>query len=100
MGYDSDHPAVARARSGSGASPSTSLADMERLFAGIPLDEVTTSMTINAPAAIMLALLRGRGRAPGRPAANGSAGTIQNDILKEYIAQKEWCFPPRAVACG
>ncbi len=70
-----------------------SLADMEQLFAGIPLDEVSTSMTINAPAAMLLAFYicvaekQGVGRDKLR-------GTIQTDILKEYIAQKEWIFPP------
>ena len=60
---------------------------------GIPLDRVTTSMTINAPAAVVLAPVRLRGRAAGYPAPSGSAARIQADILKEYIAQKEWIFP-------
>ena len=80
------------ARSGSRASPSTRVDDMETLFDGIPLDKVTTSMTINAPAAILLAFYvvaaEEQGIAPER-----LGGTIQTDILKEYIAQKEWCFP-------
>ena len=66
---------------------------MEDLFAGIPLDQVTTSMTINAPAAIVLAQYVVRGRAQG-VSAERLGGTIQTDILKEYIAQKEWIFPP------
>ena len=70
-----------------------SLADMETLFAGIPLGEVSTSMTINAPAAILLAFYLCVGEAQGVPRA-GLRGTVQTDILKEYIAQKEWIFPP------
>ena len=65
---------------------------METLFAGIPLDEVTVSMTINAPAAIMLAFYVVAAERQGVPAER-LGGTIQTDILKEYIAQKEWCFP-------
>src|SRR5215204_6397460 len=68
------------------------LDDMETLFAGIPLGEVTTSMTINAPAAILLAYYVLVGERQGVPAEQ-LGGTIQTDILKEYIAQKEWCFP-------
>ncbi|MGA6826120.1 acyl-CoA mutase large subunit family protein [Nitrospira sp. NS4] len=71
----------------------SSLADMERLFDGIPLDQVTTSMTINGPAAVLfamyLAVAEKRGFSVG-----SLGGTLQNDILKEYIAQKEWLFPP------
>ena len=71
----------------------SSLADMERLFDGIPLDRVTTSMTINGPAAVIfamyLAVAEKRGFSVG-----SLGGTLQNDILKEYIAQKEWLFPP------
>ena len=65
---------------------------MEELFAGIPLGEVTTSMTINAPAAILLAFYVLVGESQGVPPEK-LGGTIQTDILKEYIAQKEWCFP-------
>jgi methylmalonyl-CoA mutase, N-terminal domain len=65
---------------------------METLFSGIPLDEVTVSMTINAPAAIMLAFYVVAAERQGVPAEK-LGGTIQTDILKEYIAQKEWCFP-------
>src|SRR4029078_6453770 len=69
-----------------------SLDDMETLFRGIPLGEVSVSMTINAPAAIMLAFYVVAAERQGVPAEE-LAGTIQTDILKEYIAQKEWCFP-------
>src|SRR5436305_10334871 len=65
---------------------------METLFAGIPLDQVSVSMTTNAPAAIMLALYVVAAERRGIPSEQ-LAGTIQTDILKEYIAQKEWCFP-------
>src|ERR671935_1030282 len=68
------------------------LDDMIELFRGIPLDRVTTSMTINAPAAILLAFYVCAAEEQGVPAEQ-LAGTIQTDILKEYIAQKEWCFP-------
>jgi methylmalonyl-CoA mutase N-terminal domain/subunit len=68
------------------------LDDMQTLFAGIPLGDVSVSMTINAPAAIMLAFYVVAAEAQGVP-ADRLAGTIQADILKEYIAQKEWCFP-------
>ena len=68
------------------------LDDMETLFAGIELDKVTTSMTINAPAAILLAFYVCVAEEQGVPPER-LGGTIQTDILKEYIAQKEWCFP-------
>ena len=68
------------------------LDDMETLFRGIPLGEVSTSMTINAPAAIMLAFYVVAAEKQG-VGPEELAGTIQTDILKEYIAQKEWCFP-------
>src|SRR6185437_658872 len=68
-------------------------ADMEDLFAGIPLDRVTTSMTVNAPAAIVLAQYVCVAEGTGIP-PEALGGTIQADILKEYIAQKEWIFPP------
>ncbi len=91
MGYDSDH-ARSLGEVGREGVAVDSLDDMEQLFAGIPLGGVSTSMTINAPAAILLAfyVLVGERRA-SRPEHLG--GTIQTDILKEYIAQKEWCFP-------
>ncbi len=71
----------------------SSLADMETLFKGIPLDKVSTSMTINAPAAMILAFYIAVGEKQGVK-SNFLRGTIQNDILKEYIAQKEWIYPP------
>ena len=91
MGYDSDHPR-SEGEVGREGVAVDSLEDMERLFEGIPLGEVSTSMTINAPAAMLLAFYVLVGERQGVPPA-GLAGTIQTDILKEYIAQKEWCFP-------
>jgi methylmalonyl-CoA mutase N-terminal domain/subunit len=91
MGHDSDHPRSLGEVGREGVAVDTVL-DMETLFAGIPLDKVTVSMTINAPAAIMLAFYVVAAERQGvRPEHLG--GTIQTDILKEYIAQKEWCFP-------
>ena len=91
MGHDSDHPRSLGEVGREGVAVDTVL-DMETLFHGIPLDQVTVSMTINAPAAIMLAFYvvaaERQGVGPER-----LGGTIQTDILKEYIAQKEWCFP-------
>ena len=73
-----------------------SLRDMEILFQGIPLDSITTSMTINAPSAILLAMYIAVAEQQGvSPRKIG--GTIQNDILKEYIAQHSWIFPPEPV---
>jgi methylmalonyl-CoA mutase, N-terminal domain len=91
MGYDSDHERSLGEVGREGVAVDT-LADMERLFEGIPLGGVTTSMTINAPAAILLAFYVLVGEKQGVPATQ-LGGTIQTDILKEYIAQKEWCFP-------
>jgi methylmalonyl-CoA mutase N-terminal domain/subunit len=91
MGYDSDH-ARSLGEVGREGVAVDSLDDMEELFAGIPLGGVTTSMTINAPAAILLAFYVLVGEKQGVPAEK-LGGTIQTDILKEYIAQKEWCFP-------
>ncbi|HEV2857156.1 MAG TPA: methylmalonyl-CoA mutase family protein [Solirubrobacterales bacterium] len=91
MGYDSDHAKSLGEVGREGVAVDT-LADMERLFEGIPLGGVTTSMTINAPAAILLAFYVLVGEKQG-VAAEQLGGTIQTDILKEYIAQKEWCFP-------
>jgi methylmalonyl-CoA mutase N-terminal domain/subunit len=92
MGYDSDHP-KSLGEVGREGVAIDSLEDMEHLFAGIPLDEVSTSMTINAPAAMLLAFYICLAEKQGvRPDA--LRGTIQTDILKEYIAQKEWIFPP------
>jgi methylmalonyl-CoA mutase N-terminal domain/subunit len=70
-----------------------SLADMETLFDGIPLDQVSTSMTINGPAAVLLAFYVAVAKKQGVP-VNELRGTTQNDVLKEYQAQKSWCFPP------
>src|SRR3954465_15497163 len=91
MGYDSDHERSLGEVGREGVAVDT-LGDMERLFEGIPLGGVTTSMTINAPAAILLAFYVLVGERQGVPAEQ-LGGTIQTDILKEYIAQKEWCFP-------
>jgi methylmalonyl-CoA mutase, N-terminal domain len=91
MGYDSDHERSLGEVGREGVAVD-SLDDMEGLFDGIPLGGVTTSMTINAPAAILLAFYVLVGEKQGVP-ADKLGGTIQTDILKEYIAQKEWCFP-------
>jgi methylmalonyl-CoA mutase, N-terminal domain len=91
MGHDSDHHLSLGEVGREGVAVDTVL-DMETLFRGIPLDQVTVSMTINAPAAIMLAFYVVAAERQGVPAAK-LGGTIQTDILKEYIAQKEWCFP-------
>jgi methylmalonyl-CoA mutase N-terminal domain/subunit len=91
MGHDSDSPRALGEVGREGVAIDT-LDDMGTLFAGIPLDEVTVSMTINAPAAIMLAFYVVAAEDQGVPAER-LGGTIQTDILKEYIAQKEWCFP-------
>jgi methylmalonyl-CoA mutase N-terminal domain/subunit len=93
MGYDPDHPMSLGEVGREGVAVST-LEDMEILFRGIPLDQVTTSMTINAPAVVLLAMYvavaEKRGIAPEK-----LGGTIQADMLKEFIAQKEWICPPR-----
>ncbi len=91
-GCDSDHELAAGEVGKTGVAVDT-LADMERLFAGIPLDRVSTSMTINAPAAWVFAMFLANAEKRGIPFAR-LRGTLQNDILKEYIAQKEWIFPP------
>ncbi len=92
MGYDSDH-ARSLGEVGREGVAIDSLADAETLFAGIPLGEVSTSMTINAPAAMLLAFYICVAEQQGVPRSE-LRGTIQTDILKEYIAQKEWIFPP------
>jgi methylmalonyl-CoA mutase, N-terminal domain len=92
MGYDSDHPRSLGEVGREGVAID-SLEDMEQLFAGIPLGEVSTSMTINAPAAMLLAFYICVAEQQGVP-QDRLRGTIQTDILKEYIAQKEWIFPP------
>ncbi len=93
MGYDADHSASSGEVGKCGASVS-SLEDMETLFDGIPLEEVTVSMTINSPAAVLWAMYLAVAERQGADWARLS-GTLQNDILKEYIAQKEYIFPPR-----
>jgi methylmalonyl-CoA mutase, N-terminal domain len=94
MGHDSDHP-MSLGEVGREGVAIDVLDDMQRLFAGIDLGEVSVSMTINAPAAIMLAFyVAAAESSPSQPVpADRLSGTIQADILKEYIAQKEWCFP-------
>ena len=91
MGHDSDSPRSEGEVGREGVAIDT-LDDMETLFQGIPLADVSTSMTINAPAAIMLAFYVVAAERQGTPPEQ-LAGTIQTDILKEYTAQKEWCFP-------
>ena len=92
IGYDSDNP-LAQGEVGKVGVAIDSLADMELLFDGIPLDKVSTSMTINAPAAILLAMYIAVGEKQGVP-MNKLRGTIQNDILKEYVARGTWVFGP------
>jgi len=94
MSIDSDDPRALGEVGRTGVAID-SLADMEVLFEGIPLDQVSTSMTINAPAAIVLAMYVAVGEKQGVPSQK-LTGTLQNDILKEYIAQKEWVYPPPA----
>jgi len=93
IGYDSDHP-QARGEVGRVGVAIDSLEDMEELFAGLPLDRVSTSMTINATAAILLALYVAVARRQGVNPQK-LAGTVQNDILKEYMARGTYIFPPR-----
>src|SRR5688572_5333034 len=93
MGYDSDHP-MSEGEVGVCGVAIDSLEDMETLFRGIPLDQVSTSMTINGPAIIFMALYLAVAEKQGI-AFDRLRGTLQTDILKEYIAQKEWLFPPR-----
>ena len=93
IGYDSDH-SMAQGEVGKVGVAIDSLADMEILFNQIPLDKVSTSMTINAPAAVLLAMYIAVGEKQGVKAADLS-GTIQNDILKEYIARGTYIFPPK-----
>jgi methylmalonyl-CoA mutase N-terminal domain/subunit len=94
IGYDSDHQ-LAEGEVGRVGVPIDSLADMETLFEGIPLDKVSTSMTINATASILLALYIAVAKKQGVSPAELN-GTIQNDILKEYIARGTYIYPPRA----
>jgi methylmalonyl-CoA mutase, N-terminal domain len=92
MGQDSDAP-TSRGEIGHCGVAIDSLADMETLFDGIPLSDITTSMTINSPAAILLCMYIAVAEEQGVPASR-LGGTLQNDILKEFIAQKEFIFPP------
>ena len=92
MGLDSDSE-FSLGEVGTEGLAVDSLEDMEELFEGIPMGEITTSMTINAPAHVLLAMYVVAGEKQGVPPED-LAGTNQNDILKEYIAQKEWLFPP------
>ena len=92
MGYDADHP-LSRGEVGKEGVAISTLRDFEVLFEGVPLAEVTTSMTINATAVIALAMYLAVGEAQGVPRAR-LGGTVQNDMLKEYAAQKEWIVPP------
>ncbi|KKM12551.1 methylmalonyl-CoA mutase [Clostridiales bacterium PH28_bin88] len=93
IGYDSDHP-LARGEVGKVGVAIDSLQDMETLFEGIPLDKVSTSMTINAPAAVILAMYIAVAEKQG-VTADQLNGTIQNDILKEYVARGTYIFPPQ-----
>ena len=92
MGLDSDSP-LSLGEVGTEGVAIDSLEDLERLFEGIPMGEITTSMTINAPAMVLLAMYVVAAEKQGVP-PEALGGTNQNDILKEYIAQKEWLFPP------
>src|SRR6202161_2888809 len=93
MGFDSDHP-TSLGEVGKCGVAISSLADMETLFRGIPLGDVTVSMTINSPASILWAMYLAVAEQQGVSWERVS-GTLQNDILKEYIAQKEYIYPPR-----
>jgi methylmalonyl-CoA mutase, N-terminal domain len=94
MGYDADSP-LSEGEVGKCGVAVSSLADMEALFEGIPLEDVTVSQTINAPASIFLAMYLVLAEKQGAD-WNKISGTLQNDILKEYIAQKEWIYPIRS----
>ena len=94
IGYDADDP-MALGEVGKVGVSISSLQDMARLFEGIPLDQVSTSMTINAPAAVLLALYIAVGKQQGVP-MHKLRGTVQNDILKEYIARGTYIYPPAA----
>ncbi len=93
MGIDSDDP-KARGEVGKCGVAIDTVCDMETLFKGIPLDQVTTSMTINSPAIVLFAMYLAVAKKEGVPFTK-IGGTLQNDILKEYIAQKEWIYPPK-----
>jgi len=93
LGYDADHP-LAEGEVGKVGVSISSLEDMETLFAGIPLERVSTSMTINAPAAVLLAMYVAVARKQGTDPAK-LRGTIQNDVLKEYVARGTYIYPPQ-----
>ena len=93
VGYDCDHP-MARGEVGKAGVSVSTLKDMEIVFDGIPLDKITTSMTINAPAAVLLAMYIVVGEKQGVP-QSVLDGTVQNDILKEYVARGMYIFPPK-----
>jgi methylmalonyl-CoA mutase N-terminal domain/subunit len=93
IGYDSDHP-LAQGEVGKVGVAIDSLWDMERLFQGIPLDQVSTSMTINSPCAVLLAMYLAMAEKAGLPFSK-LRGTVQNDILKEYSSRGTYIFPPR-----
>jgi methylmalonyl-CoA mutase N-terminal domain/subunit len=93
LGYDSDDP-LARGEVGKVGVAIDTLADMETMFHGIPLDQVSTSMTINAPAAILVAMYAVVGQKQGVP-GDRIQGTAQNDVLKEYVARGTYIFPPK-----
>ncbi|MEM2368087.1 MAG: methylmalonyl-CoA mutase family protein [Candidatus Bathyarchaeia archaeon] len=93
VGYDCDHP-MARGEVGKAGVSVSTLRDMEIVFDGIPLDKITTSMTINAPAAVLLAMYIVVGEKHGVP-QSVLDGTVQNDILKEYVARGMYIFPPK-----
>ena len=93
IGYDSDHP-LAQGEVGKVGVPICSLEDMEVLFSGIPLDRVSTSMTINATASVLLCLYLAAAARQG-VSPEQMSGTLQNDILKEYIAKGTYAYPPR-----
>ena len=94
IGYDSDHP-LARGEVGKVGVPICHLEDMETLLEGIPLDKVSTSMTINATASVLLCLYAAVAKKRGVPLSRIS-GTVQNDILKEYIARGTYIYAPQA----
>src|SRR5207237_1618170 len=93
MGYDSDHP-LAEGEVGRVGVAIDSIDDMAALFDGIPLDRVSTSMTINSTAIILLAMYVAVARRQGAP-LDALSGTMQNDILKEYVARGTYIYPPR-----
>src|SRR5271154_6033046 len=93
LGYDSDAP-LAKGEVGKVGVAIDHVRDMDTLFDGIPLGEVTVSMTINAPASILLAMLLAVARRRGIPFAQ-LGGTVQNDVLKEYVARGTYIFPPK-----